>query len=162
MKKRKEIIQLLSADEPDYLSIISKLTTEDCETLNRLAKHRSDPIATRAIICLGYLGSGNFMDGIVAAAKSDKAHFRVTAAQALSKIKGVGSNSKAVELINELVKDSDIGVRKFALKAAEVANISGLKDQIKKVHESEENIHIKKLAETVFWKLKKLDEKPAH
>ena len=75
MKQRKEIIQLLSADEPDYSSIISKLTAEDYVTINGLAKHRSTAIATRAIICLGYLGSENLMDGIVTAARSDKPLF---------------------------------------------------------------------------------------
>src|SRR4030095_4707804 len=127
MKQRKEIIRLLSGDEPDYSSIISKLTKDDYETINRLAKHRSTAIATRAIICLGYLGSENLMDGIVAAAKSDKPLFRLTAAQALSKMKGLSSNPTAVKLITDLVNDTDIGVRKFAVKTAGVAEIPDLK-----------------------------------
>src|SRR5262245_59555831 len=135
--KQKEIIQLLHADEPDYASITSKLTKEDYETINRLARHRSTPIATRAIICLGHLGSEKIMDGIVAAANSDKPLFRLTAAQALSKMKDISSNTEAVTLLDKLVKDPDVGVRKFALKTAATANIPGLKDPIKEVHEAE-------------------------
>jgi hypothetical protein len=152
MKTKKEIIQLLSADEPDYSSIISKLTKEDYKTINELAKHRSTAIATRAIICLGYLGSKTLKNGIVVAAKSNKRIFRLTAAQALSKMTGVSSNKKARELITKLTNDRDAGVRKFALKTAGVANIPGLKK------EPERNIQIK---HTVSWKQKKPDKKPA-
>jgi HEAT repeat protein len=154
MKKIKEIIQILSADEPDYSSIASKLVEEDYEAINKLTKNRSTTIAARAIICLGYRGAEKSMDAIVSAAKNNNPVLRLAAAQALSKMKGVSSSPYAVKLLDDLLDDKDIGVKKFALKATGNVSIPTLKKKIKKVSESDQNNNIKKLAQSVLEQLK--------
>ena len=154
MKKIKEIIQILSADEPDYSSIASKLAEEDYAAINKLTKNRSSAIATRAIICLGPRGSEKSMDAIVSAAKSNNPVHRLAAAQALSKMKGVSSNPDAVKLLDDLLEDKHIGVKKFALKATGSVRIPALKEKIRKVSQSDQNDRIKKLAHSVLDQLK--------
>ena len=159
MKERKEIIQLLSADEPDYSSIKSKLTEEDYSIVNKLAKERSLAIATKAIICLGCYGSEKYMDTIVSAAKSKNPVLRLTAVQALGKMTGVAGNQEIVGLIEGLLDDQNIGVKKFALKTTATVNIASLTGKVQKISESDGNDHIKKLAQNVFEKLKIVNNK---
>jgi HEAT repeat protein len=169
MKPVKEIIRILSADEPDYSSICNKLTEEDYLTVKKLTKHRSLAIATRAVICLGWEGSEKWLDGIITAAKSDNPTLRLAAVQALGKIKGAGRNSEAVDLIGMLLNDKDLGVKKFALKTTGAvgsqesmletasenpADIFKLREKIKEISEGDQNDRIKKLAQDVFEQLK--------
>ena len=48
---------------------------------------------------------------------------------------------------------SDLGVRKFALKTVEAANITSLKEKVRSMNTREVNPEIKALGENVFKKL---------
>jgi len=160
LKKIKEIIRILGADEPDYPSIISKLTKEDYLIVNKLTKNRSSAIATRAIICLGWLGSEEFVESIAPAAKSEDPSLRVAAVQAFGKIKGANKNQLVVNLVNGLLDDKEVAIRKFALKTTGIAGISTLKEKIKQISENDQSDKIKKLAGEVLQKLKIVDDTP--
>ena len=153
--KATRIITLLNTDDPDFSSIAQQLGEDDYPTLNELVKRSPAHIATKALICLGKLGSEKSLDGISFAAKSENPVLRLTAAQALSEIKNIHQLPAAIKLINELVTDVDIGVRKFARRTIQLSKISDLKGKMDQKRSGEPNEHVRKLSEDVFGKLER-------
>lgn len=152
-KEASRIITLLSSDDPDFSSIVRQLSDEDCSNLNQLVKRSAPRIATKAVICLGRLGSEKSLEGISFAAKSRNPVLRLTAAQALSQMKNIKQLPGAIQLINELLSDEDIGVRKFAVRAIAQSKIPHFKKKIAQMRSDEPNEHVRKLAQRLFGKL---------
>jgi HEAT repeat protein len=151
--KATRIITLLNTDDPDFSSIAQQLGEGDYPTLNELVKRSPAHIATKAVICLGRLGSEKSLDGISFAAKSENPVLRLTAAQALGEIKNINQLPGAIQLVNELLTDVDIGVRKFALRTIQLSKISHLKEKIDQMRSQEPNEHVRKLSQDVLGKL---------
>jgi len=152
-KAASRIITLLSSDDPDFSSIVQQLSDDDYPTLNELVKHSAPHIATKALICLGLLGSEKSLDGISFAAKSKNPVLRLTAAQALSEIKNINQLPGAIQLIMALIVDEDVGVRKFALRTIELSRMSDFKKKIDQMRCNDPNEHVRKLSQDVFGKL---------
>lgn len=152
-KEANRINKLLSGDDPDYSSIVQQLSDKDYPTLNELVRGSAPRIATKAVICLGLLGSEKSLDGISFAAKSKNPVLRLTAAQALSEIKNINQLPGALQLIKELLSDEDVGVRKFTLKTIGISKLSHLKEKIGQMRSNEPNEHLRKLSHDVFGKL---------
>jgi HEAT repeat protein len=152
-KEASRIVTLLSNDDPDFSWIVQHLSDDDYPTLNELVKHSAPHIATKALMCLGRLGSEKSLDGISIAAKSKNPVLRLTAAQALSEIKNINQLPGAIKLITELLNDEDIGVRKFALRTIESSKISHFKEKIDQMRCDEPNEHVRKLSQDVYGKL---------
>ena len=147
---REELIKLIDLDEPDYPSIITKLTKEDIPMLIELSKDANLAIATKAVSCLGLMNSENAVAGIKTAALSANPVLRVAAAHAL---KNSASLPSAVQLIDKLLDDQDIGVRKFALKTVHHANIRTLKAKVQQMGAKESTELMKSLSNEVFLKI---------
>ena len=90
--------------------------------------------------------------GIQAAVVSANPVLRVAAAHAL---KHSASMPSAVMMIDKLLDDTDIGVRKFALKSVQHANITSLKAKVEKIHVKENTELMKNLSKEVFLKINK-------
>ncbi len=157
-----QIIKILGPDEPEYSSIVGQLNEEDYAMLKKLIKNEDITIAAKAIICLGWNGSKKSLGAIKYAAKSENPVLRLTAAQALSRIKEVNKNNKAINLISELLDDKDVGVKKFALKTIAVSKISSLKGKVKQLSINDPKEFIRSLAQKVSDKLELADNNPIH
>ena len=149
---KEELIKFIDLDEPDYPSIVAKLSLEDIPLLIELSKDPNLAIATKAISCLGMMNAEKAVVGIQAAVVSANPVLRVAAAHALRNSAALPS---AVKLIDKLLDDSDIGVRKFALKAVNHANIKSLKAKVEKMNVKENTELMKNLSKEVFLKINK-------
>ena len=146
-----EIIKMINLDEPDYPSIVSKLTADDVPALVELTRHSNPAIATKAISCLGLMKTEKALDGLKEAVSNADPVRRVAAAHSLRNMTNVRGSDK---LLEKLLDDADIGVRKFALKTVEVANVVSLKEKVRSMNQKEANPELKTLGENIFKKLK--------
>jgi HEAT repeat protein len=144
---KEELIKLIDLDEPDYSTIVPQLTSDDIPLLVVLSNDVNLAVATKAISCLGMMNNEKAVDGISLSAKHDNPIIRVAAAHAL---KNLATFPNAVTLLDKLLDDKDIGVRKFALKTVNHANINSLKTKVKSMNSKEKTEFMKKLSNDVF------------
>ena len=144
---KEELIKLIDLDEPDYTLIIKDLKPDDIPLLIELSGDANLAIATKSVSCLGLMNSDKAVAGIKVAADHANPVMRVAAAHAL---KHSASLPSAVKLIDHLLDDQDIGVRKFALKTVQHANIISLKAKVQQMNEKENTELMKTLSRDVF------------
>ena len=157
--KKERIEMLLSAYEPNYSHIAATLSEKDIPILNELVKRGRVDVASAAVICLGLISSEKAIPGIEFAAKSDNPVLRLTAAHTLGSL---SNKPGALDLINGLLHDDDIGVRKFALKSISHSKIPHLKEKVQEVSRSDPNENIRKLAQHVIDKLEEPNNQTDH
>jgi len=141
---------MIDLDEPDYPEIVSRLTKDDIPILNELAQDANPAIATKAISCLGHMNDDRAIAGIEKAAKSSNPVLRVAASHAL---RNMTSHPAAERILDKLLDDDDVGVKKFALKTVEASKLSNLKEKVRQMHSKESNEHLKNLSKQVMDKL---------
>ncbi len=144
---KEEIIKMIDLDEPDYEQIVKKLSADDVPVLTELTKSTNVSIAVKAISCLGLMNSEKAVSGIQPAVSHPNPVLRVAAAHAL---RNAATVPAAVQLIDRLLDDADIGVRKFALKTVSHANISSLKNKVQAMNARESTEAMKTLSQDVF------------
>jgi HEAT repeat protein len=142
-----ELIKLINLDEPDYPEIVAKLSKDDIPILTELAQDPNLAIATKAISCLGFMNDDRAFAGVEKAAKSNNPVLRVAATHAL---RNMTSRPATEKLLDKLLDDDDIGVKKYALKTVEASKLSNLKEKVKQMHSKETNEHIKNLSKQVM------------
>jgi HEAT repeat protein len=145
-----QIIKMIDLDEPDYQSIIMNLDQSDIPVLVDLIKDPNPAIAAKAVSCLGFMDSPAAVTGLGVAAKHKNPILRVVAANSL---KNLSDNPAAVKLIDKLLDDTDIGVRKFAMKTVETKNIKSLKAKIEAISKNEKNDQLKAFSKEILKKL---------
>jgi HEAT repeat protein len=145
-----EIKKMIDLDEPEYPIIVSKLTADDIPILIELSGDANMAVATKAVSCLGLMNTDKAVDGIKIAVAHNNPVMRVAAAHALKNSAGLPS---AVKLIDTLLDDKDIGVRKFALKTVDHSNIKSLKAKVKAMGDKETTDLMKVLSKDVYKKI---------
>lgn len=148
---KEEIIRMIDLDEPDYPSIVSQFDDADVLILNELVKDPNPAIAVKAVSCLGFLQHPKALEGIKRAAKDKNPVVRVAAAHSLRHKQDV---PEVVAVVDKLLQDKDIGVKKFALKTVDTANIKSLKATVEKIQLAEKNEALKELSQKILQKIK--------
>jgi hypothetical protein len=148
---KEDLIKLINLDEPDYNVIVNKLSADDIPTLVELSKDANPAIATKAISCLGHLKSERALIGLQEVVNHPDPVRRVAVANSLKNLAAVQG---AVQMLDKLLDDQDIGVRKFALKTVEAANITQLKGKVQTFNQREDNSALKNLSQEILQKLK--------
>lgn len=146
-----QIIKLIDLDEPDYTVIVKQFTQDDVQTLIDLTKEPNVAIATKAISCLGLMNSDKAVAGMEAAAKHSDPVIRVATANALRHSSSLAS---AVKLVDGLLDDHDLGVRKFALKTVQHGKMRSLRAKVQSLSEKETSEVMKNLSGQVFQSIK--------
>jgi HEAT repeat protein len=146
-----ELIKMINLDEPDYPEIVSKLTQDDIPILVELTTANNPAIATKAISCLGLMKSAKALQGLESAAKHPDPVRRIAAANSLRNMTTVQGSTQVLE---KLLDDTDIGVRKFALKTVEAGNVSALREKVRAISLKEANPTLKSLSENVLQRLR--------
>ena len=149
---KEELIKMINLDEPDYAAIVSKLTAEDIPLLVELSKDPNMAIATKAVSCLGLMNSEKAVEGLRSASSNANPVMRVAAAHAL---RNAAAQPAAVQMIDKLLDDEDVGVRKFALKTVQHANLRSLKAKVEQLSKKESTEFMKSLSTEVFQKINK-------
>lgn len=148
---REELERLINLDEPDYPSIVRQLTPDDVPLLTQLAQDPNPGLATKAISCLGLLGSEAAVAGLQGAVAHADPVYRIAAAHAL---RNAPTSATGVRLLSTLLDDHDVGVRKLALKSVDLGNISSLKEQVRQVNLREPNEALKTMSQSILQKLR--------
>ena len=144
---KEELIKMIDLDEPDYALIVKNLKPDDIPLLIELTSDPNLAIATKAVSCLGLMNTENAVAGIKLAADHANPVMRVAAAHALKHSANLPS---AVKVIDHLLDDQDVGVRKFALKTVKHANIKSLKGKVQQMGGKENTETMKALSKEVF------------
>lgn len=144
---KEALIKMIDLDEPDYILIVKNLKADDIPLLIELSKDANLAIATKAVSCLGLMNSDQAVKGLKVAADHANPVMRVATAQALKHSAGLPSAEK---LIDHLLDDQDIGVRKFALKTVQHAGIKNLKGKVQQMNLKENTELMKTLSKEVF------------
>lgn len=165
---KKGIIKMLNLDEPDYQSIAAKFSEEDIPLIVELTKDPDVSISSKAICILGWLDSDKAIEGIENGVKSENPILRISAAQALKRksektdaeetsigdmikpLAFVEKSDKITQLLNTLLDDNDIGVKKFSLKAINPGNSKKFEAKLKYLQENEKNESIKKITNDII------------
>ena len=147
---KEDLIKMIILDEPDYHSIVSKLSADDVPTLVELSKNPNPAIATKAISCLGLMKSESALTGLQELISHPDPVRRVAVANSLRNMTTVQGS---VQMLDNLLDDTDIGVRKFALKAIEFGNISQLKEKVRILNKREANSTLKTMSQQILEKL---------
>jgi HEAT repeat protein len=147
---KEEIIKMINLDEPDYPVICGKLSESSISILIELVNDPNSAIATKAISCLGFMKTPSAVAGIEIAVKSKNPILRLAAAHSL---KNLSSQPNAVKLINKLLDDKDVGVRKFALKTVSFSGSKSFKAKIEKINFKETNTELKNMIRQIIDKL---------
>lgn len=154
-KTEKEIIRLINLAKPDYSNVINRLTDEDYPMLEKLIKGDDIYLALDVISCVGFLKTERSLTGLEIAVKSGNREVRILAAHVLRQLTNF---QKAVDLINELLGDPDLGVRKFALKTANFAKLVTLKVRVQEVSDVESNQRMKIFSSIIKDNLDRFDD----
>jgi HEAT repeat protein len=147
---KEELIKLINLDEPDYAAIVAQLTADDVPLLVELTHDANMAIATKAVSCLGLLNSAKAVEGLRSASSHANPVMRIAAAHAL---RNAAAQPEAVQMIDKLLDDEDVGVRKFALKSVQHANIRSLKAKVEHLNRNESTELMKNLSSEVIQKM---------
>lgn len=108
-----QLQRLLGSDEPDYATL-ARLGAKILPQLARLVTAKNEYIAANATSLAGMIDRDQALPVLERAARSRSAEVRTAAAGALRSIR----HPRAIALLTMLLDDADMGVRKFAIKAA--------------------------------------------
>ncbi len=153
-KTKEEIIKIFSRVRPNYSNLIDNLNDEDYLIVESLVEDDNFHLVGKVVSYIGLLKTEKALSGIVIAARSQKASTRAVAAHAL---RNFTNFPKAISLINDLLDDPDLGVRKFALKTVDIAKVVTLKEKVRQVSERESNMRMKRFSVTVKDSLEKFE-----
>lgn len=147
-----EVIKMINLDEPNYVSIMKKLSHDDVPVLIKLSQDKNPSVATKAISCLGLWNSENALKGVLKAAKHTDPMYRVAAAHAL---KNMSTLPGAVKVLDALLDDEDVGVKKLAMKSIPLSPDIQLKKKLEVLSEQDANEYIRKLATEMLLNMNK-------
>ena len=140
---KEEIIKMINLDEPEYESIVNKLSNDDIPILIELSQHADPAIATKAISCLGLMNTHLALQGIQIAAENPNPIYRLAAAQAL---KNKPMSTESINILNILLDDEDLGVKKFAIKSVSLSPNIKLRKKLSGIAKKGTSEFIKTLA----------------
>lgn len=125
MATREQVLDYLLDEEPDYRAAAKALGTEALPVLDELTATAEPLLASKAIRLASEIGSPRAWEVIEhAAARERDPTVRVAAASALRRLAAheprdeIAFVGEPGGVLDRLLTDSDVGVRKFALKAA--------------------------------------------
>ena len=126
-KTKEEIIKIFHRAMPDYAKLIDSLEDEDYPIVESLIDDDKLYLAGKVVSYIGLLKTQKALSGLAIAAKSQKPSIKAVAAHAL---KNFTNFPKAISLINKLLDDPNVGVRKFALRTVDVAKLVIFKEKV--------------------------------
>lgn len=144
MKTLDQIRSLLGDIEPSEKTF-APLNTDDIPHLVTLLGDDEEWLAARAVHALSRLDDPRARDGISRAAKDPRGAIRVAVAAALPRL----PVQFGERLMDELLDDKDIGVRKFTLRSIPAAAPVHLRAKIEQMAKIDASEPIRVLARTV-------------
>lgn len=135
--------KLIDLDEPDYEALAKQLGPAAIPQLQTIVKGSDPMLASKAAYLVSLIPDERSINVVAVAAKSPHATVRVAAASAARNLQQA---EKVTTLVNELLKDPDIGVRKVALRSIEVKPEIGPKEMVTKLATNDPDSTIRDIA----------------
>jgi HEAT repeat protein len=138
-----QVLAEIDKDEPDYQAA-AKLGPEALPHLQQLVEADDPMRASKAAYLAGLIGGAQAAPVLEHAAAHRDPVVRVAAAHALRAAPDAPSN-----LLERLLDDRDVGVRKVALRAAKTSKSTHLRSKVSSMAEKDPDEHIRDVAKEV-------------
>jgi HEAT repeat protein len=138
-----QVLAQLRQDEPDYEQA-ANLGPEALPHLARLVEEGDPELAPKATYLAGFINAEQSSEVVKMAARSSHPVVRVAAAAALSNLEEMPTS-----LVERMLDDEDVGVRKLALKSLEKKRPVGMKRKAREVAENDPNVVLRGFASRV-------------
>jgi HEAT repeat protein len=130
---REQVLAHLYPDEPDYEGA-AQLGPETLPHLMQLVQEGDPDLASKATSLAGVIEAEDSAEVIDTAARSSDPVIRVAAAEALGNIREIPDT-----LMQGMLNDEDVGVRKLALRALERQQPAGYKQKAQQMAANDSN-----------------------
>lgn len=141
-KSMSELRQQLSAIEPDERTY-EGIGPAEVDLLRQLLDDDEAWLAARAVHALSRIDADSARDAIVSAAGSPRTEVRVAAAASA----GALPASISDDVLSRLLSDSQIGVRKFAIKSISDRNNETIKRSVRDIATTDADTRLRQIAE---------------
>ena len=138
-----QVLAEIDKDEPNYQAA-AKLGPDALPLLRQLIEADDPMRASKAAYLAGMIGGAQALPVLGLAAAHREPVVRVAAAHALRK----GTDTPN-DLLENLLDDGDVGVRKVALRAAMASKSSHLRSKVATMSEKDPDEHIRDVAKDV-------------
>jgi HEAT repeat protein len=144
---REQVLAQLYPDEPDYEGA-AQLGPEALPHLMQLVEEGDPNLASKATSLASVIDAAESAEVVVTAARSVDPVIRVAAAAALGNLEEMPT-----PLVESMLNDEDVGVRKLTLRSLETQKPMGFKPKVQEVAESDPNMTLRQLASQIVDKL---------
>jgi HEAT repeat protein len=141
----KQVVEVLDPDEPEYASAAT-LGPDALPHLRTLIEGDDRAMASKAVVLAGRIPGERSAELLSLAAGSREPAVRVAAAFAARNL----PETVREDLLLRLLEDSDLGVRKFALKAVPPTVSPAVRTKVSALSESEEHPALRELSRTII------------
>ena len=145
-----QVRAVLDSEEPNYEQA-AQLGPEALPHLEELVGETDSLLASKAAYLASLIEDPHSKDILSRAAASDRAEVRAAAAGGASNL----SPDAASDVLEPLLKDRDVGVRKTALKAVPEEAPPRIQDRVKSLSEADSNPAIRELSSRVADRLRR-------
>ncbi len=141
MKTYEEVRTILSDIEPSD-DMYSSLDTDDIPHLRQLLQENEPWLASRAVFALSRLPTRDADALLLQAARDQRSEVRVAAAVCSAQLPADVSD----QVLDSLIDDQDLGVRKFAVQSITAASSDAIKQKLRRISSADDNEFIKSIA----------------
>ena len=144
-----QVRSFLDPDEPDYPEAARQLGPDALPHLQTLVMGNDPLLASKAAYLAGLIGTAQSSAVVTSAAQSTYPEVRVAAAAAARHLPA----PQAGTILSTALADSDVGVRKVALRSAAAVRTPGLKHRVQEMSKKDSSTVIRKLAAKIAYDL---------
>jgi|SRR5215217_2537352 len=138
-----QVLAQLYPDEPDY-ERSAQLGPEALPHLMQLVEEGDPELASKATYLASLINVQGSAEVVEKAARSTDPLLRVAAAASLSNLEEMPT-----PLVESMLNDRDVGVRKLTLRSLETQKTIGLKPKVEEIAEGDPNISLRQLASRI-------------
>jgi HEAT repeat protein len=139
-----QVLNQLDREEPDYLKA-ARLGPEALPHLITLIKGENAGLASKATYLAGFINAAESTEALEKAAQHPDPIVRVAAAASARHLTNVPP-----PLMLNLLNDSDVGVRKWALKTLEVHRLPGIRTKVEEIMKCDPDIGLRDKAKHII------------
>lgn len=145
-----QVRKLIDLDELDYEALAKQLGPAAIPQLQTIVKGSDLMLASKAAYVVSLIPDDRSVKVLAVAAQSPDVRVRVAAASAA---KNLQQAEQVTEVMSELLKDADLGVRKVALRSIEVRPEIAPKDMVMKLATNDPDSTIRDIASNLVNRL---------
>ena len=137
-----QLRSLLDVDEPNYSTLAGLLSRDDIPNLEKLVQGNDAMLASKAAYAITLIDDAAAVRALDVAVSSPRDTVRVASAAGLRNLSGFDVTAVAERLLS----DSDVGVRKSAIKSAQALGIDALRPKLEALANTDPEPGIRALA----------------